>query len=310
MPEQPGYEVTVRRRGFVLGILGALSALVSAWSCATCAATPAEEPFSFYFPTPEATVQRLLELARVTADDFVMDLGSGDGRIVMAAAKHFGARGLGIDIDAALVEKSNAEAKRQKLAGRVRFETGDVIAADISRASVVTLFLLPQLMARVQPKLLRELKPGARIVAHEFALSGWLPDETLILYAPTRNAGSGGDSTLRLWTVPANFGGEWQGRVDGDGASAFEFSIAQRFQRAGGAIRRGADLLPLTNVSVTGAAIAFTYGTEGTTYHVTARLSADAMNGAAQVKRGEFERSHNFSARRLAPPPPFEPAAR
>ena len=296
----------VSRRSFLFGAL----ALSGAWPLRAHAAAPADEPFSFYFPTPQATVQRMLELARVTADDFVIDLGSGDGRIVIAAAKQYGARGLGIDIDAALVEKSIAEAKRQKLTDRVRFEVGDVVAADLTRASVVTLFLLPTLIARVQPKLLSELKPGARIVTHEFPLADWPPDETLILYAPTRNAGSGGDSTLRLWTVPANFGGDWQGRVDGEQSEALLFSITQRYQRASGALRRGAQLLPLTNVSVTGAAFAFTYSIDGTEHHVAARLSGDVLSGAVRMQRGASEHSLKFSARRVSAQPSIASLAR
>ena len=293
-------------------MFGALA--LAAWPASSRAASPADEPFSFYFPTPEATVQRMLELARVTAEDFVMDLGSGDGRIVLAAARRYGARGLGIDIDAALVEKSNIEARRQKLAERVRFEVGDAVAADLSRASVITLFLLPALIARVQPKLLRELKPGTRIVAHEFPLLGWPPDETLILYAPTRNAGDGGDSTLWLWTVPANFSGEWSWSLEaleGMPRETASISITQRYQRASGAVRRGADLLPLTNVSVVGATLAFTCAMAGAEYHVSARMSGpggDTLNGEARMQRGNVQRVQRFVAQRTTAPQPLDRA--
>jgi hypothetical protein len=228
---------------------------------------------------------------------------------VIAAARRYGARGLGIDIDAALVQKSNAEAKRQKLTERLRFETGDVLVADIGRASVVTIFLLPALMARVQPKLLRELRPGTRIVAHEFALPGWLPDETLTLYAPTRNAGDGGDSTLRLWIVPANFSGEWSWRMEGAPPVTVAFSITQRYQRASGALRRGADLLPLTNVSVVGATLAFTCVMAGADYHVSARISGDSLSGEVRVIRAQaatIERTQRFTAQRTSPPQPLD----
>ncbi len=292
----------ITRRQFLLGVC----ALAAPWSRVLHAASPTDETFSFYFPTPDATVQRMLELARVTADDFVMDLGSGDGRIVIAAAKRYGARGLGIDIDTVLVEKSNAEVKRQKLGERARFEVGDLVAADVGRASVVTLFLLPPLMARVQPKLLRELKPGARIVAHEFPLPGWPPDETLTLYAPTRNAGSGGDGTLRLWTVPANFSGDWSWRVEDEPPASVDVSITQRYQRASGAVRRGAELLPLTNVSVNGAVLAFTCVMAGAEYHVSARFGSDRLTGEVRVQRGNTERKQRFVAQRTSPPQPLD----
>lgn len=260
-----------------------------------------DETFSFYFPTPDATVQRMLEMARVTDKDFLIDLGSGDGRIVMAAAQRYGTHGLGVDIDPALVEKSIAEAKRRTLADKVRFEQGDALKADIRRATVITLFLMPNLMARLQPRFLAELRPGTRIVSHEFSLFDWPADETLTLYAPTRGAGSGGDSIVKLWIVPANFSGEWAVRAQGAAGlpfDVFELTISQRYQRATGAVRHGGALHPLTNVLVRGADLFFTAAIGANEWDFSAQLSGDTMAGELRVRQAGQDQRASWSAHR------------
>jgi SAM-dependent methyltransferase len=136
----------------------------------------------------------MLELARVTRDDVVYDLGSGDGRIVILAAQKYGARGVGIELNPKLVDVSRQVARDAELTDRVRFIQGDLFAADISEATVVTLYLSPSVNAELEPKLRRELRPGTRIVSHQFAIGRWPPDQTV--KAPE-------DGTdLFLWTVP------------------------------------------------------------------------------------------------------------
>lgn len=132
-----------------------------------------------FVPTPDNVVDAMLDLAGVTARDVVYDLGSGDGRIPIAAAKKFGARGVGIEIDPALVRQSEENARKAGVDGLVRFITGDLFAADIRGATVVTLFLLPGMNIDLIPKLHSQLRPGSRVVAHHFAMADrWLPDET------------------------------------------------------------------------------------------------------------------------------------
>jgi len=166
----------------------------------------------------------------------VIDLGSGDGRIVIAAAQKFGARGLGIELDAALVQKSREHARAANVAERASFVQGDVLVADISPATVVTVYLLPGLMGKLQSRFINELAPGTRIVSHEFTMAGWLPDrtETVRLKAPHR--GQGNQSRLYLWVVPADVRGVWRGpdmrlrieqsyqRIDVEGARAATLS--------------------------------------------------------------------------------------
>jgi SAM-dependent methyltransferase len=130
-----------------------------------------------YVPTPEAVVERMLEMAKVRGGDLLYDLGCGDGRIVIMAAQKYGARGVGYDIDPQRIAESNENAKKAGVTDRVRFVRGDLFAADLSDASVVTLYLLPAVNLKLRPKLLRELKPGTRVVSHNYGMGDWDPRE-------------------------------------------------------------------------------------------------------------------------------------
>ncbi|HWM44148.1 MAG TPA: class I SAM-dependent methyltransferase [Burkholderiales bacterium] len=145
-----------------------------------------------FVPTPEKVVDGMLELAKIGPKDVVYDLGSGDGRIVIAAAKKHGARGVGIDIDPQRVREARDNARRAGVADRVEFREGDLFKADISEASVVTIYLLSAVNMQLRPKLLAELKPGTRVVSHAFDMGDWKP-------AATQKVGS---STLYYWVVP------------------------------------------------------------------------------------------------------------
>jgi precorrin-6B methylase 2 len=174
-----------------------------------------------FITTPGEVVERMLELAGTAAGDLVADLGSGDGRIVIAAARKYGARGLGIELDAKLVDVSRENARRAGVADRVSFVQGDVLEADFSKASVVMVYLLPGLIDQLERRFLSQLKPGTRIVSHSFRMASWRPDrmETLRLTQP--HPGQGDESTLYLWIVPADVRGFWSGagkrvRIDQD----------------------------------------------------------------------------------------------
>jgi SAM-dependent methyltransferase len=151
------------------------------------------EPDVPYVPTPQAAVDAMLDVAQVKATDIVYDLGSGDGRIVIAAAKKYGARGVGIEIDPALVKKARDNAAAAGVANRVRFVAENMFTANISEATVVTLYLLQSLNERLRPKLVRELKPGTRIVSHMFNMGPeWPPEKTLEVDR----------SRIFFWTIP------------------------------------------------------------------------------------------------------------
>jgi len=147
-----------------------------------------------YVPTNQPVVDAMLELAGVTGKDIVYDLGCGDGRIVVTAARKYGARGVGIDIDPERIEDANYLAKRLGVTHQVKFIQGDLFDADIREATVVTLYLLPEINLKLKPKLLRELKPGTRIVSHDFNMGqDWPPEKTVRM----------GRDTIFLWTIPA-----------------------------------------------------------------------------------------------------------
>ena len=156
---------------------------------------PPRTPDMYFAGTPQPVVNEMLQLAHVTADDVLYDLGSGDGRIVIVAAQKYGARGVGIEIQPHLVAMSRQVAREGDVSGRVTFIEGDLFTADISRATVVTLWLSRTVNARLEPKLKRELSPGARIVSHQFPIGRWIPDRTV------HSVYDGTD--LFLWTVPA-----------------------------------------------------------------------------------------------------------
>jgi SAM-dependent methyltransferase len=151
------------------------------------------EPDVIYVPTPQAAVDAMLDIAQVKPSDIVYDLGSGDGRIVITAAKKYGARGVGIEIDPALVKKANDNAAAAGVANRVRFVVQDLFTSDIHEATVVTLYLLQSINERLRPKLIRELKPGTRIVSHVFNMGPeWPPEKTLEVDR----------SRIYFWTIP------------------------------------------------------------------------------------------------------------
>jgi len=153
-----------------------------------------------YVPTPEHIVLRLLRLADVSSDDVVYDLGSGDGRMVILAAKEFGARGVGVEIDPELVRKARRKAEQAGVSHLVEFRRGDLFATSLEDATVVTLYLWPDMNNRLRPKLQRELDPGDRVVSHSFDIDGWTADTTVTIET---SAMGGVTKTLFRWTLPA-----------------------------------------------------------------------------------------------------------
>lgn len=170
----------------------AVAALLVSIAALAASQQPKRTPDIHFVPTPDEVVDAMLRLADVGANDVVYDLGSGDGRIPIAAARRFGARGVGIDLDPKLVAQATRSAQEAGVADRVRFVEGDIFEADISPATVVTLYLLTSINERLRPKLQKELRPGTRIVSHQFRMGDWEPErETVIDFRP-----------LFLWRVP------------------------------------------------------------------------------------------------------------
>ncbi len=182
--------------------------------------------------TPDSVTQAMLELAKVGPGDHVIDLGSGDGRIVITAARRFGASGLGVDIDPALVAKSVENAKAAGVDGKVRFIEQDLFKTDLDKATVVTLYLLPEVNLKLRPSLLA-LKPGTRIVSHDWDMGDWKPDKSITIPVATKKLGTRKASDVHLWIVPAYADGLWCGQGNATGT---KMTISQQFQQATGTV--------------------------------------------------------------------------
>ena len=189
------------RWGALAAVAAVVGLMVGAGPGLKAASSPTAQGQSLapYVPTPQDVVERMLTLAHVGANDVVVDLGSGDGRLVVTAAKKFGAHGIGIDIDPARIAEGNANAAKAGVTHLVEFRQQDALEADLSKATVVTLYLLSSSNVKLRPRLLSPLKPGARIVSHQFGMGDWQPDKV-----DTFTDANGTSRTLYLWTVGAN----------------------------------------------------------------------------------------------------------
>jgi len=183
-----------------------------------------------FVPTPQNVVDAMLQIADVKRDDVLIDLGSGDGRIVITAAQKFGTRGFGVDIDPVNVSNARAEAERAGVSERATFSVGDLFNTDLTKASVITLYLLPEANLKLRPLLFRQLKPGARVVSHDFDMGDWQPDGRITLAVPDKSYGPP-TSTVFFWVMPENAAGrwQWQMRVAG-GNRDFNVTIDQLYQ--------------------------------------------------------------------------------
>ena len=234
-----------------------------------------------YVPTPWNVVDAMLGIAKVGAGDYVIDLGSGDGRIVIAAAKKHGARGFGVDIDGALVDEAQREAQRQGVSDKVSFVTRNLFITDISKATVITMYLFPQVNMRLRPRFLKELKPGTRIVSHEFDLDEWQPDHKLTVPVPNKPYGSP-SSEVFLWIVPADAAGIWRWRAEG-AAHEDEITLRQRFQMLEGDGRVAGRSARVSAGRVRGEEVRFTLVMQSDGRAVKqefmGRISGDALRG-------------------------------
>ncbi len=260
-----------------------------------------------YVPTPQVIVDRMLQVAKVGPQDFVVDLGSGDGRMVRTAAKVHGASGFGVDIDRELVDKSNAEAQREGIAARAVFHQQDVFKADIRKATVVTLYVLPEMMVGLRPKMLSELKPGTRIVSHDYHFREWQPDSRWSFDVPEKKEAVGFSSTtVFLWIVPANVGGRWQLEVAGQKLPApVTLELRQLFQKVNGSARIGARTTEIANTKLRGDAFEFDLdtaaGAGGDRHTYRGKVEGDALAGEVAWGFGAFAKRYKWKAKRLEP---------
>lgn len=225
-----------------------------------------------WVPTPDFLVERMLQMAQVGPKDFVVDLGSGDGRTVILAAKKFGARSLGVEYNPKMVELARRNADKDGIADRTEFVEGDIFAFDFGRATVVTLYLLDELNLRLRPKLLA-MKPGTRIVSHEFDMGDWKPDEMTTV----------NNHPARLWVVPAKIGGDWKLAYEIGAPAGAVLRFKQAFQHVEGMIVSSVVRLGLREPRLHGDRIEFVLvDFRGVLHEFSGRVRGDLISGSVR----------------------------
>jgi len=238
-----------------------------------------------YVPSPTSVVADMLTLAQVGPKDFVIDLGSGDGRIVLTAAKVFGARGFGVDINEKLVKEANDSAKLQGISDRASFTIQDLFKTDIRKATVLTMYLLPNTVNMLKDKLLAELAPGTRIISHDYPLSGWIPDDTKQFDLEDKVAITGVTTTIiYLYKVPAKLEGEWIATVPA-GISKQPVPLKlerQRVVRVTGMARVSGKDAPLDEGMIRGEQVQFRFFAGERSYQFTGTVKGKTMDGIVE----------------------------
>lgn len=198
-----------------------------------------------YVPTPQKLVDRMLELAEVKASDYVIDLGCGDGRMIVTAARKYGSHGYGVDIDPVRIQESNDNARKAGVSDKVTFKVANLFGEDLSKADVMTMYLLDEINLQLRPKILSELKPGSRVVSHAFDMGTWFPDAQEVIE----------NKQIFLWYVPARADGKWQ--IEGE--QAMSLVLTQEFQMVLGTATIGGRAVPIRGkLKGTGIALSFT----------------------------------------------------
>jgi hypothetical protein len=247
-----------------------------------------------YVPTPQVVVDEMLRMAKVGANDFVIDLGSGDGRIVITAAKQYGARGFGVDLDRYLLKVANSNAQKEGVADRARFIEQNLFETDLSQATVITSYLLPDMNERLLPKLLA-LKPGTRVVAHDYAMGDWDPDEEKTLVVPEKTVGDPGRSYIFFWIVPAQVAGQWDSKIMAGGkVLPWQFNFEQNFQLVYGTARAGDRDVKLPQFRMAGEQMSFKVEVPGarkpSTYQFRGWVKGDTIEGTVTFGDGSGQR--------------------
>lgn len=241
-----------------------------------------------YIPSTRMNVDEMLRVGEVTPADVVYDLGSGDGRIVIAAARDYGARGVGIELDTELVKVSMANAQAAGVAQRTVFRQGDVLTADVSEATVVTMYLLTSLVVRLEQRLFDVLRPGTRIVAHDYGFEKWKPDRVVKI-----------SKTYYLYVVPARAGGQW--RVESPQAAGREFvlNLEQQFQHVRGGVTGGGGFMPAFEARLSGERIYFVLAENDVSYRYEGVVRGDVIEGVVRSGYGPALTEQPWRARRV-----------
>jgi protein-L-isoaspartate O-methyltransferase len=287
------FSVITRARRAAL-IAGLILATVGGASAQDFGDTP-------YVQTPQNVVERMLQVARVGPADYVIDLGSGDGRMVITAAKKYGARGFGVDLDRRLIDLANKRAASAGVADRAAFYERDLYETDLTAASVVTIYLLPEVNLMVRPRLLATLKPGTRVVTHDYDMGEWRPDEQLVMDAPDKPVGRDKKSKIFYWIVPGNAAGKWHWDMPMAGKpAAFTLVLAQNFQMITGGVSVDGNTWPLENAQLRGDDVSFTVNDPRTKtrYEFSGHIAGRQITGAVRVASVNAQRQLEWNAAR------------
>jgi hypothetical protein len=228
-----------------------------------------------WVPTPDELVRRMLTMAKVTPKDYVIDLGAGDGKIAIAAAKDFGAQALGIEYNPDLVKLATCMVQVEGVTGKAKIQHGDIFKEDFSKADIITMYLLPELNLCVRHRILA-MKPGTRVTSHQFTMGDWAPDQTTDL--EYRSA--------YLWIVPARVGGTWSFKEEG-GAQPFTVKLDQTYQKIEGETLSGAAKQPLVGATLNGDEIRFAFNdARGVTRTLTGKINGKEISGVLKAAGG------------------------
>ena len=231
-----------------------------------------------YIKTPSVVTERMLQVAEVGPDDYLIDLGSGDGRIPITAAEKYGTRGLGVDLDPARTEEATAAAQAAGVADKLVFRTENLFDTDLSQASVISMYLFPEINLRLRPHLLK-LKPGTRIISHAFHMDEWTPERHEVI--------DGRD--IFLWTIPAQVEGLW--RVTAPGYRNFVLRVWQQFDRVQATIIAFDEhSIPVTDMRISGPDIHFTLNTFNGRYIFSGKVDDQTMTGTGDAGNWSAER--------------------
>ena len=259
-----------------------------------------------YVPTPQVVVDRMLEIGKVGPQDYVIDLGSGDGRIVVTAAKKYGARGFGVDLNPTRIREANDNAVNAGVTDKVQFFQRDLFETDLTRATVITMYLLPRVNLLLRPKLL-DLRPGTRIVSHDFSMDDWKPEHHEQVDAKDKYGGSGGQSDIYLWIVPAKVVGAWQSELLVRGKPVpYAITLEQTFQMVSGTAQVAGQSVKLENAKLYGDALTFefTANVQGTPikHRFSGVVSGATIGGSADLAGPKLQSRTEWNAVRVSQP--------
>jgi len=258
-----------------------------------------------YVPTPQIVVDEMLRMAHVGPKDFVIDLGSGDGRIVITAAQKFGARGFGVDLDRYLLKKARENAGKAGVTDKVRFVEQNLFETDLSQATVITSYLLPEMNERLRPKILA-LKPGTRVVTHDYDMGEWLPDEQKTIIVPEKEVGDPGKSYVFFYVVPAVIAGRWESQLNVGGRGVdYVFDFDQGFQRVNGDMYVDGRKARLPVFKVHGDQLSFDVnlpqGNAMAMYRFQGRVQEKEITGTVTIGAGAGQKQIPWRARLTVP---------